>query len=213
LVRFASLLVSTIARSQKSFPGPRGSAQLKESAWLAYQEATRSQAAADAAREETDRVRADAEKTLAAFRADLRARAERAERETDAYRAELAQLRARRPHAHGGRVLAAPQDGGNLFYVNWLRPRPFNSRHTAIVVLYGQIQAKIIGCTSRQEPPRTRSRWPSAALRAKWCRPSWRLRGCADEESPDASGTSLARSAPVRAKGMDATVRKGPGPA
>jgi len=85
LVRFASLLVSTIARSQKFFPGPRGSAQLEESAWLAYQEATRSQAAADAAREETDRVRADAEKTLAAFRADLRARAERAERETDAW--------------------------------------------------------------------------------------------------------------------------------
>lgn len=119
------MLVSTIARSQKSFPGPRGSAQLEESAWLAYQEATRSQAAADAAREETGRVRADAEMTLAAFRADLRARAERAERETDVYRAELAQLRARRPHAHGGRVLAAPQDRGNLFYVNWLRPRPY----------------------------------------------------------------------------------------
>ena len=79
-------------------------AQVEESAWLAQQEATRAQAAADAARAETGRVRADAEKMLAGFRAeaaaelaavraDLRARAERAEQQADAYRAELAQIR------------------------------------------------------------------------------------------------------------------------
>jgi hypothetical protein len=52
-----------------------------------------------AARAETDRVRADAEKTLPGFRVDaardrddLRARAGRAERQADAYRDELAQL-------------------------------------------------------------------------------------------------------------------------
>ena len=56
------------------------------------------------ARAETGRARADADKLLAQcraeaarereeMRADLRARAERAEREADAYRAELAQLR------------------------------------------------------------------------------------------------------------------------
>ena len=77
---------------------------MEENAWLAQQEATRAQAAADAARDETSRVRADAEKTLAGFRAeaaaelaavraDLRGRAERAEREADACRAELAELR------------------------------------------------------------------------------------------------------------------------
>ena len=59
--------------------------------------ATRAQAAGQAARAETERARADAERTLAEFRAeaarerdelraDLRARAERA----DTYRAELA---------------------------------------------------------------------------------------------------------------------------
>jgi hypothetical protein len=63
------------------------------------------QAAADATRAETSRVRADAEKMLADFRAetaaelaavraDLRARSERAEAQADAYRAELAQARA-----------------------------------------------------------------------------------------------------------------------
>ena len=77
---------------------------MEESAWLAQQEATRAQAAAYAAREETSRVRADADKTLASFRAeaagelaavraDLRARAERAEAQADAYRAELTQPR------------------------------------------------------------------------------------------------------------------------
>jgi colicin import membrane protein len=79
-------------------------AQVEESAWLAQQEAIRAQAAADAVRAETSRVRADAEKMLAdvraeaaaelaAVRADLRERAERAEQQADAYRAELAQLR------------------------------------------------------------------------------------------------------------------------
>jgi hypothetical protein len=84
-------------------------ARVEESARLAQQEATRAQAAADAAREETGRVRADAEKMLAGFRAeaaaelaavraDLRARAERAENQADAYRAELAELRAGTGH-------------------------------------------------------------------------------------------------------------------
>ena len=70
----------------------------------AKQEATRAQAAAEAAQAETKRVRADAERTLTQaraddarerdeLRADLRARAERAERQADAYRAELDRLR------------------------------------------------------------------------------------------------------------------------
>jgi len=72
---------------------------------LAQQDAVRAQAATDAARAETGRVRADADEMLASFRADaardrdemradLRARAERAERQVDAYRDELAQFRA-----------------------------------------------------------------------------------------------------------------------
>ena len=80
-------------------------AQAGERAGQAQQETARAQADADAAREETRRVHANAEKMLtdyraettaelAAVRADLRARAERAEAEADAYRAELAQLRA-----------------------------------------------------------------------------------------------------------------------
>lgn len=71
----------------------------------AKQEATRAQAATEAAQEETTRVRADAEQALTQaraddarerdeLRADLRARAERAEHQADAYRAELDQLRA-----------------------------------------------------------------------------------------------------------------------
>ncbi len=79
--------------------------QAEAAASLAQNEAARSQAAADAARADTGRVRADADKMLASFRddaardrdemrADLRARAERAERQADAYRDELAQLRA-----------------------------------------------------------------------------------------------------------------------
>ena len=59
---------------------------------------------------ETKRVRADAERTLTQvradnarerdeLRADLRARAERAEHQADAYRAELGQLRAGSPDA------------------------------------------------------------------------------------------------------------------
>ncbi|HBW19198.1 MAG TPA: hypothetical protein DEH11_09390, partial [Actinobacteria bacterium] len=66
----------------------------------AKQEATRAQTAAEAAQAETKRVRADAEQTLTQaradnarerdeLRADLRARAERAEHQADAYRAEL----------------------------------------------------------------------------------------------------------------------------
>ena len=63
------------------------------------------QAAAEAARAETGRARADAEQVLAQWRAevarereemraDLPARVERAEREADACRAELTRLRA-----------------------------------------------------------------------------------------------------------------------
>lgn len=79
--------------------------QAEQAAWLAQQEVTRAQAAEQAALAETGRVRADADKMLAAFRADasrdrdelrtdLRARAERAELQADAYRDELTQLRA-----------------------------------------------------------------------------------------------------------------------
>jgi hypothetical protein len=84
-------------------------AETEQVARLAQQEATRAQAAAEAARAESGRVRADAEKVLASFRADaardrdelradLRTRAERAERQADAYRDELAQLRAETSH-------------------------------------------------------------------------------------------------------------------
>jgi colicin import membrane protein len=76
---------------------------------LAQQDAARAQAAAEAALAETGRVRADAEKMLTGFRAeaardrdelrtDLRSRAERAEGQADAYRAEVAQLRAGSSH-------------------------------------------------------------------------------------------------------------------
>jgi hypothetical protein len=79
--------------------------QAEQAARLSQQEATRALAAEQAALAETGRVRADADKMLAAFRADaardrdelrtdLRARAERAERQADAYRDELTQLRA-----------------------------------------------------------------------------------------------------------------------
>ena len=75
----------------------------------ARQDATRAQAAETAARVETERARGDAERMLAQFRAeaacerdelraDVRARAERAEREADAYRAEPAQVRAGAGH-------------------------------------------------------------------------------------------------------------------
>jgi len=79
--------------------------QAEQAARLAQQEASRAQAAEQAALAETGRIRADADKMLAAFRADsardrdelradLRTRAERAERQADAYREELTQLRA-----------------------------------------------------------------------------------------------------------------------
>jgi len=69
---------------------------VEESFWIALQEATRA---------ETERVRADVDKMPAQFRAvaarerdemraDLRARAERAEQEAGAYRAELSELHA-----------------------------------------------------------------------------------------------------------------------
>lgn len=84
-------------------------AQAEQAAQLARQEVSRAQAAEQAAQEENARVRAAAEKTLASFRADatrdrdemradLRARAERAERQADAYRDELAQLHAQVGH-------------------------------------------------------------------------------------------------------------------
>jgi colicin import membrane protein len=80
-------------------------AQAEQAARLAQQETARAQAAEQAARAETGRVRADADKMLTGFRADaardrdelradLRARAEHAERQADAYHDELAQLRA-----------------------------------------------------------------------------------------------------------------------
>src|ERR1019366_5854496 len=87
----------------------RLAAEAEQAAQLAQQEASRAQAAAEAARAESGRVRADAEKMLTSFRADsardlralrtdLRARAERAERQADAYLDELAQLRAGSSH-------------------------------------------------------------------------------------------------------------------
>ena len=95
-------------------------AQAEQAAQLAQQDAARAQAAAEAARAETGRVRADADKMLASFRADaardrdelradLRARAERAERQADAYRDELDQLRAGTSHDTG-----TPSDGKTL---------------------------------------------------------------------------------------------------
>jgi len=75
-------------------------AEAEQAARLAQQEASRAQAAAEAARAASGRVRADAEKMLASFRADTaRDRDElRAERQADAYRDELAQLRAGTSH-------------------------------------------------------------------------------------------------------------------
>jgi hypothetical protein len=84
-------------------------AQAEHATQLAQQETARAQAAEQAARAETSRVRADADKMLTGFRADaardrnelridLRARAEHAERQADAYRDELAQLRAGTSH-------------------------------------------------------------------------------------------------------------------
>jgi hypothetical protein len=79
----------------------------------------RAQAAAEAAAAETGRVRADADMTLASFRADaardrdelradLRARAERAGRQADAYRDELTQLRAGTSHDVGTTTARSP---------------------------------------------------------------------------------------------------------
>jgi colicin import membrane protein len=84
--------------------------QAEQAGQLAQQDPARALAAGDAARAETGRVRADVEKMLAGFRADaardrdevradLRARAERAETQADAYRDELTQLRSQAsPH-------------------------------------------------------------------------------------------------------------------
>ena len=79
--------------------------QAEQAVRLALQDAASAKAAAEAASAETGRVRADADNMLASFRADaardrdelradLRARAERAERDADTYRDELTQLRA-----------------------------------------------------------------------------------------------------------------------
>ena len=83
----------------------QAAADAETAAQHAQQETARAQAAARAAQAETGRVRADAGKMLDEVRAeaarerdelrtDLRARAERAERQADAYRDELGQLRA-----------------------------------------------------------------------------------------------------------------------
>ena len=83
--------------------------QAEQAARLAQQQTARAQAGEQAARAETARVRADADKMLTGFRADaardrdelrvdLRARAEHAERQADAYRDELARLRAGTSH-------------------------------------------------------------------------------------------------------------------
>jgi colicin import membrane protein len=83
--------------------------QAEQATGMAQQETARAQAAEQASRAEADRVRADADKMLTGFRADaargrdelradLRARAEHAERQADAYRDELAELRAQPGH-------------------------------------------------------------------------------------------------------------------
>jgi len=83
----------------------QAAAAAEDTARHAGQETARAQAAARAAQAETERVRADAGTMLdqvraeatrerAELRADLRARAERAERQADAYRDELDRLRA-----------------------------------------------------------------------------------------------------------------------
>jgi colicin import membrane protein len=87
-------------------------AQAEQITRQVQQETARAQAAEQAARAETGRVRADAEKMLTGFladasrdrdelRIDLRARAEHAERQAEAYRGELAELRAENSHDGG----------------------------------------------------------------------------------------------------------------
>jgi chromosome segregation ATPase len=82
----------------------QAAANTEAAARQAQQETARAQAAAEAAQAETGRVRADAERALdqaradaarerEELRADLCARAERAERQADAYRGELDQVR------------------------------------------------------------------------------------------------------------------------
>jgi hypothetical protein len=77
----------------------------EQAAQLAQQDAARAQVGEQASREDAALIHADADKTLAAFpadaararaelRSDLRAMAERAERQADGYSDELAQLRA-----------------------------------------------------------------------------------------------------------------------
>ena len=89
----------------------------------AKQEATRAQAAVEAAQAATKRVRADAERTLTharadnarerdELRADLRVRAERAEHQADAYRAELDRLRASGPDPEPAEPPAKPARRG-----------------------------------------------------------------------------------------------------
>jgi hypothetical protein len=91
---------------------PSRATQAEQAVRLALQDAARDQAAAAAAQTETARVRADADKMLATFRtdatrdrdelrADLRARAERADPLADAYRDELTQLRVEISHPVG----------------------------------------------------------------------------------------------------------------
>jgi colicin import membrane protein len=86
----------------------RTAAEAKAAAVQARQDIARAEAATQAAQAETERVRADAGRTLGEaradaarereeLRADLRARAERAEHQADAYRDELAQLRGASP--------------------------------------------------------------------------------------------------------------------
>jgi len=83
-------------------------AEAKAAGVEARQDIARAEAAAQAAQAETERVRTDAGRMLGEaradaarereeLRADLRARAERAEHQADAYRDELAQLRAASP--------------------------------------------------------------------------------------------------------------------
>jgi colicin import membrane protein len=83
------------------------------------QDIARAEGAAQAAQAETERVRADASRMLGEaradaarereeLRADLRARAERAERQADAYRDELAQLRVASPKLGATEFAAEP---------------------------------------------------------------------------------------------------------
>jgi hypothetical protein len=111
------------AQGKLTRTGPASTLHRRKEAPGWQQKTARAQAAAEAARAERGRARADAKKMLAQWRAeatrereqmraDLRARAERAEREADAYRAGLTQLRTGTgPDGTSAQATAGPRRG------------------------------------------------------------------------------------------------------